>query len=1620
LGILPVSTIARALPQDEGSLGSEEIPFEEYENPVEEPDQGETLIEEDEQAGEEQPQDELPSEEAEIPLGDSFQIDESEQISSGNPSSTSGLSTLAATGGLIEPSLTITWDGRTYAAFDVATQWRDADAFCRSLGGHLVTITSSSEQNVVLGLSRTAGLEYTWIGLEHSRGYWRWVTSEAFGYSNLIQDPGGSLLRSRGALYVVKGKAERTEGTESLYSWDVPAGMWTEWTVNTSGSTGFVCEWEPNSNPPVAEQTQTPSAEDVFWADPVDLSTGAQVIDLNYLDQSSHIPFSLDLTYRSDKSTFGEMGRGWSHNYERRVLRDGDHYRYFSSPSTYIEFEYREGGFFAPVSAPGCEDWTIRLWLSSGNFETELICGYDEIMRFDEAGRLLYIKNRTGDRLTLSYDGALTTVRDHMTGNLLILTHDERGLLVKAESQKDQITNATVTFGYDNASNLASITDPVGNTSSYAYNASGLIWKGTDPNGITYLTNTYDTEGRVITQDDGLQDGYVTTFSYETTSSGRSEVTVIDREENAVVFTFDSKQRLLSFCDQDGNTTEYTYDADGNRKTETDANGNTTTYEYDAYGRTTSKVDPLGAESSATYDEFGNMTSATAADGTHTINTFDTANRLTSTIDVSGAKTEFTYVDSNIPRLSAKKMDDGRIHQYRYYPDGRLSQESDGEGNYSRYYTYDLMGNVASSKIDYFRGTFYEYDAAGNLTTEIDALGNETRFTYDFRGNILSVTDPLDGVITYTYDANGRLIEVTDAMGATISYRYDAEGRLVEIEDAEGRITERTYSYAGRLLSEADALGNTTSYSYDNVGNLICRQDPTGNSEWYAYDACNRMIMYTDDFGNETEYAYDECGRITQITDAQGNITSYAYDELGNVISVEDALGEQTFHEYDVFGNLLSSTDPEGNIRSYTYNKNDKIVSATAGETTYTYEYDIFSNLVSTTAPEHYGATTHTYDAKRQLLSTKDASGHTSSQAYDENGNLVLVTNALEGQTGYSYDELNRLVASSTPSGGALIYGYDATGLLIESTNAREDIRTYDYDAAGRLIGFSDAEGDTEYTYNAYGKLLSATDEAGTIFYEYDELGRLVETSDVYGNTMRYAYDRVGNLVKLDYPNGHFVTYAYDALGQMTSVTDWLGNETFYEYDGAGNLIQTTRPNGTVLYQQYDDESRLISTRDEAPDETLLDEITIFYDHNLNRMEYSLAQNRWTPRYYDEVGRLKEQMSVPRSGGRDSWEYYFDATGNIVDTYPETYTHTQMRLQMAYDDQNRLIELNGQEVTYDADGNMTSYELGNTTTSFSYDSANRLISANNTSYTYDAADNRISRTDETDTTYYTYDATQDARLLASTDALNNTAYHIYGIGLIGTITPSDDYLTYHFDPRGSVTMITDEDAEVTDTFNYNPYGKLIGHQGYTVTPFHFNGRFGVMDDGDGLLYMRARYYSPELMRFINADILTGTIRNPATLNRYVFANGNPVSYIDPFGMSATLITGAHTVLDMAGLIPGFGMIFDGINGIWYVVEGDWVNAGLSAVSFVPIVGDVAGGARLGVKVVKAVEAIDSGTDAAKTAQMIISTEKRAGINSVFPKQWLNSTLDEIAEAARQGDRTAQTARKLLTDNRFNK
>ncbi|RKZ81583.1 MAG: hypothetical protein DRR19_22005 [Candidatus Parabeggiatoa sp. nov. 1] len=142
-------------------------------------------------------------------------------------------------------------------------------------------------------------------------------------------------------------------------------------------------------------------------------------------------------------------------------------------------------------------------------------------------------------------------------------------------------------------------------------------------------------------------------------------------------------------------------------------------------------------------------------------------------------------------------------------------------------------------------------------------------------------------------------------------------------------------------------------------------------------------------------------------------------------------------------------------------------------------------------------------------------------------------------------------------------------------------------------------------------------------------------------------------------------------------------------------------------------------------------------------------------------------------------------------------------------------------------------------------------------------------------------------MLVYTKADGTQTYYVYGLGLIGQ-EQAGSYLAYHFYFRGSTVALTDETGIVTERFQYSPYGVLVDGEVET-TPFLFNGMYGVMSDGNGLYHMRARYYSPEIRRFVNQDILLGSVSEGQTLNRYAFVTGRPVSFVDPFGLEGVLI-----------------------------------------------------------------------------------------------------------------------------------
>jgi RHS repeat-associated protein len=604
------------------------------------------------------------------------------------------------------------------------------------------------------------------------------------------------------------------------------------------------------------------------------------------------------------------------------------------------------------------------------------------------------------------------------------------------------------------------------------------------------------------------------------------------------------------------------------------------------------------------------------------------------------------------------------------------------------------------------------------------------------------------------------------------------------------------------------------------------------------------------------------------------------------------------------------------------------------------------------------------------MVEVVDPLNSISSCEYDNSGNVISQTDPNGGSTSFEYDSMGRITAVVNAIGSEYNYTYNASGLLTESENGRNQKSTYIYDATGRITSMTDEVGTIYYTYDNNGNLLTVQDENGTISRQYDELNRVTAYTDHNGKTVKYSYDELGNLISLTYPGGEIVRYSYNLDSSLHTVTDWDARVTVYGYDANSRLTSVGRPDGSYATYGYNAKGQLISQDD-----------------------------------------INGNVSI------NSYHYEYDTAGNITGiTDSESINSEGLNsVSMTYDAANRLITYNGQNIIYDADGNMTYGPLNGIMTEFEYDCRNRLIRAGSTTYEYDAENHRTAVNETSRRMEYMVDPnSMFSQILDSTvyeatgdgqySATGSGTLYVYGLGLIGEESAERGYLTYHFNQVGSTTAITNESGDVIRTYTYGPYGELLSGDRDGIQ-FLYNGQYGIVTDANGLYQMRSRYYNPDIKRFINQDVLYGSITDSQSMNRYSYVQGNPINALDPFGlflMNMTYADMGHALLNIIGFIPGIGEVADLANAIWYFVEGfsegGWSNGGKdkilegisSLISALPLFGSVVGaGLKIGfkssTKAIKAAEIVETVCScAANTYELYeATTEVGEGIGSII-------------------------------------
>lgn len=1216
--------------------------------------------------------------------------------------------------------------------------------------------------------------------------------------------------------------------------------------------------------------------------------------------------------------------------------------------STTPQFSLFGGGYFLPkfTPDPGVTDTlsvdpTALVRSGNGDYSLQFLGipfnpGFFNLTtrdgttyRYDRFNGLQSVTSRAGVTLTYSPDGIVSS-----TGETVKFDRDPQGRIVKVEAPG----GLTVSYTYNAAGDLTSVTDATGRATTYGYLTKPAHYLNsiTDASG-NVQTAKYDAQGRLI----GLADskGNVTTTSYDTANNSETvtdalgNVTKLQFDDNGNVtsttdalghkrtFTFDASNNLTSVTDPAGNKVTMTYDAGGNVTSTTDANGGVQTITYDSHNEPVSVTDALGHVATSQYDAAGHLIKFVNALGQTSTTTYDSMGRIATITDNLGHTTSYTYTGSN-DRPTTTTYADGTTLQETRNAQGLITGSVNANGG-KRSYTYDASGRPLTSTDPLGNTTKYAYNAAGQLVSVTDPLGNVTKYGYDTAGNRTTVTDPTGHTITTTYNSDNLPIAITCCLDGQTVKTYYADGKLDTETDADGNKRSYTYDATGNMISATDGNGGVTTFTYDAMGHQTSRTDPLGNKTTWAYDANGNLISQTDPTGAVTRYAYDALNRLIAVTDASGNTTRQAYDAAGDIVSQTDSLGQTTQYTYDARGRRLTMTDPRGNVTSYGYDAVGNLTTITDPQGHVTKrQYDAAGRLISATSPDG-NSLTYTLDADGRATSITDAQGHVTRMTYDGDGHVLTIVNPDGGVTSYAYNDEGQRSGETDPDGNVTTWTYDCVGRLLSRT-VNKGTTTYTYDNVGNLISYTDATGRVvTYTYNADNQVTNETSRPGvkapdadTITYTYDAAGRVLSEADK-SSKYTFTYDTLGRVTSVDNdgtPNVPHVVlhYAYDANGRIVSTTDNAGVSVTNSFNTLGQLASEVWQGGGVdaarVNFAYDANGQLESlTRyaDAAGTQAVITTTSTYSPGgHLAGLDTTTPGGATVSDYvytYDSAGHLATETHHGQT-----WTYTYDKNGQILSATlagsPAASTSYSYDAQGNRTSAGSTVGANNQltsnktfRYTYDAAGNLTlrTRISDGSTTAYSYDTRGRLVgvidrdgsgkTVQTVGYTYDVFDRRIGKTVDGHTTYTVYDGDHPWADYDGTGTL--VARYLSGPlvdNLLARDTPGKGLAFYVADRLGTIRDITDATGKVIDHIDYDAYGQVTGETNPAAGDrFKYTGQ--VYDVETGLDYFRARYYDPGTGRFLTPDSL-GFRSGDTNLYRYV--GNDPTNAIDPTGHQA--------------------------------------------------------------------------------------------------------------------------------------
>jgi len=1024
-------------------------------------------------------------------------------------------------------------------------------------------------------------------------------------------------------------------------------------------------------------------------------------------------------------------------------------------------------------------------------------------------------------------------------GEKLFLSHNEEGRLSRI---LEPISDIALNYTYNDDGSINQVSDDTGRVVSFHYSAG-------------HLTSITDVDGT----------------AHIFTNNDNGEMYIYKIENNSVSFNYfinvyDELGRVTKQRDGNGNDTTFTYDESSYaiiKTTVTTPLNNTRVYTYNSNYQLLEFIDELGYT---------------------TTNKYTTSGLLRSTSNPKGLITRYSYNDKG---QTSKVESPNNSTVWHYYDEEANLIETTDELGYANIYTYkdnyltkverNVNGEVkALVTTEYTFGNFaYPDDTTTALVSQIEtttAKGNKSTQTFQF-GHLTSSTTAENITSTYQYNNRGQLIQqILHAENGdyTSTFEYNTLGQITKATDPEGKIVSKTYSIFGTVSTLTDAMGNTLINNYDENGNLVKSTAPNSVVTKYEYNPNNQLVNVEDANGHKSFIEYDNKGRKEFIKNHDGDLlANYKYDELDTVIETK---------LYDESGNATTASQIEYDIPT----RYSKTISKLGKLEREVEQYLDSKGRVWKTLNPARDATRYTYENHFDTITEVEAYGEITQQTVDDEGNLKTLTDVIANTSKFDHDSQKDKTLEESALGKTHRTTYNSQYLVKTFTNARGQTRNFTYYKNGWLKSATSDGIVWSFEYDNNGNLLTMSSSEGTITRAYDVFNRVTSYTDQNENTLGYKYDSVGNLLELTYPNGKKVKYSYDNSNRLKTVTDW-NNVTLvtYSYTRQGKLLEELRANGSRrTYTYYKGIGELQSISDTKSDGSIIVSYSYEYDIKGNIIKETKTDDTKTTVFdytYTPKGMLEKALINPRE------EIY-----NVSN------------LTMTHIGDNRADTIDSQAVSYDEDGNMIEYMLKGKLTTLSYDEKSRLTSVGEVEHRYSIEDAKIETLKNGKSTKFVVDTNRKlSQLLVEVSSNGDEVYHIYGAGLVATLDKDGTYY-YHYDYRGSTVALTDSNEKITDRYVYLPFGKMINHSGMHKTRFLYVGKYGIEKEASGLYYMRARYYDADIKRFISKDSLIGSVSDGLSLNRYLYANGNPISFIDPTGL-ITGFTGYEEDMFMNGL-----------------------------------------------------------------------------------------------------------------------